>query len=249
VGVSFRQAYARRFFPAGPSKVVTSHRGEARAHRDSLPVRALRVLRAPCDAAFPTPPLSPHRSQRTQSNSPPASAPSAFSAVEARFNPPPRSGFGCRFGHICGVNFTDLVLNVAPLRRRTNRSQERRACWLGLGCAVAMKALGAAGWGSGEMALPRRWGARLRAADKAGSGRVLGLLQARRPRSQETRAVSWPAMAEKRAAGEGTGPKGGSLLVCPGNPVSGFLSRCGAVARLIEGYASVSTVDPGNRVA
>jgi hypothetical protein len=33
--VSFRQACARRLFPPGPSKVVTAHRGDPRAHRDS----------------------------------------------------------------------------------------------------------------------------------------------------------------------------------------------------------------------
>jgi hypothetical protein len=41
-----------------------------------------QTFRALCGDAFPTPHLSPPRSQRTQSNSLPDSAPSAFSAVE-----------------------------------------------------------------------------------------------------------------------------------------------------------------------
>jgi len=40
---------------------------------------------------------------------------------QTNLNHAPHSGFGSRFGRICGVNFTDLVLNIALLCLRPNR--------------------------------------------------------------------------------------------------------------------------------
>jgi hypothetical protein len=90
---------------------------------------------------------------------------------------------------------------------------------------------GADGWCSGEPALPRRWGVSLQSAAKSWLVRRLGVLQARRPRSQETRALwlgaglsGWDVGAWRRRlvfGGAGARPPVGSFVAVGGKVMVG----------------------------
>jgi len=139
---------------------------------------------------------------------------------------------------------TDREISASPrvLQARRPRSQETRACWLGAGLSGWDAGHGADGWGSGELALPRRWGVRLRAADKAGLVRCLGVLQARRPMGAEAPQVddarsarSVRSVRSARSSGSAAPSRvccmdEGRIEACLNHaPYSGFGSRFGHI--------------------